>query len=263
MKTKILILLIILFPQCINKAHNKIQTVIQDSEMNEVNLAGIWQLDYYPDSIFVYRNINKYSGWSSSYAYNLEFQKDSCRFIGWNESAWIKLKYVGKKVYKAGNESISLEITFISEQKLELCNIHKRKDKTETKECYPYHKVNNVLTQKELDDRIANQIFAGCYKVLFNDTLECDSIICLDKEYKVTGIKDISHYYFETAIDIDFPVPNLFVLRSENKEHNKEFSFTFSGDTLFLKKFKILHDNYGDFSGFDLVKTKIKLLKNK
>ena len=139
---------------------------------------------------------------------------------------------------------------------------YKRKDSIERSEYYLFHRVNKVLTQEELDDRIVKEVFEGKYRVLFNDTLECDSIIYLGKNYNVKGVKGRSKYYFETEIDIDYPVPNYFAFR-DTGNNGTELSFSFSGDTLLLKKFDILNDEEGDFSGFKVADTKVKLLKVK
>ena len=263
MKAKFLIPFTLMFVQCGNvKTHKEESSVAQDTTTQEVNLTGIYQLDYYPDSILYYRDIDKYSNGCTSYAYDVEFTKDSCQFTGWNESFGVKVTSLGGNEFRAGDTLQYWEFIFLPDQKLKMRENYKRKDSIERSEYYLFHRVNKVLTQEELEDRMAKEVFEGKYRVLFNDTLECDSIIYLGKNYNVKGVKGRSKYYFETEIDIDYPVPNYFAFR-DTGNNGTELSFSFSGDTLLLKKFDILNDEEGDFSGFKVADTKVKLLKVK
>lgn len=221
----------------------------------------IWQLDYYPDSILINRSINDNSGWESAYAYNIQFSEDSCQFIGWHESWWNRLKKTKDKEFKTiGDETQYWELKFVSNEKLLMRQIFIRDGKADIGQFVPYHKVDKLLTIDYLDHKIAKEIFAGTYSVLFNDTFDCEKTVVLDGNFGVKGIKGIANYNFETAIDWDFPVFNAFGFTKKGDQVNKGLSFKFSGDTLLIKDYKLIYDN-GDFDHVEISKTRIKMIK--
>lgn len=246
-----------------NKSGNT-TTRQNDTLKNSVtDLKGfqIWQLDYYPDSILINRSINDNSGWESAYAYNIQFSVDSCQFIGWHESWWNHLIKISDKEFKTKDDTTQYwELRFVSNEKLLMRQIFVRESKTEYGDFLPYHKVDKILTLDYLDYKIAKDIFAGTYSILFNDTFECEKTVVLDSDFGVKGIKGIDNYNFETAIDWDFPVFNAFGFTKKGDQVNMGLSFKFSGDTLLIMDYKLIYDN-GDFDHVEISKTRMKMLK--
>ena len=243
---------------------NSVET--KDSLSNITNNSEkfqIWQLDYYPDSIFIARSINDKSWNSSAYAYNIQFSKDSCQFIGWHESLWMKLIQVDKYDFKTTYPTQFFELKFKSDNKLLMREIYIREEKTDTSEYYSYHRTNNILTQDSLKNEIAERIFAGTYKVLFNDTLECEPIVTLDNKFGVKGINGVKAYFIETEIDWDYPVFNAFGFSKSKLDFNKGLSFLFSGDTLIIKDYKEILNENGDFCRTEINRPRLKLLRIK
>ena len=228
-----------------------------------IDLKGfqIWQLDYYPDSILINRSISDNSGWKSSYAFNIQFSEDSCQFIGWHESWWNHLIKTKDNEFKTkDNKTQYWELKFVSSEKLLMRQVTIRDGKVEFGKFEPYHKVDKLLTLDYLDHKIAKEIFAGTYQVIFNDTMNCDKLVTLDSNFGVKGIKDITSYSFESAIDWDFPVFNAFGFNKKGESNNKGLSFRFSGDTLLIKDYKIVQKD-GDFDHIEVAKTRIKMIK--
>ena len=233
---------------------------LYDNLKNAETGLDIWQLDYYPDSIFINRSIFDNSEWSSGYAYCIQFMKDSCQFIGWHESAWVKLIKMNDKEYRTLDPQYYWELKFISADSMLMRQIVVGKQKTDIREFYPYHKVDKILTMDSIDRKIAKEIFSGTYNVLYHDTLDCKNTIVLDHEFGVKGISDIESYYFETDIDCDFPIFNVFGFNRKGEHGNTGFSFQFSGDTLFIKDYEVIRVD-GDFDHVEISKTRIKLVK--
>jgi|GEM_PF-3808919 len=234
---------------------------------NKIYVQGIWQLDYYPDSIFIKRSIFDCSNWNSGYAYNIEIKGDSCQFIGWHESWWNKLYKLKENTYTTAQTEGEQywEIDVKPNNKVALREIQRNHAKMDTGVWYPYHKVDRILSQKELKKRIAKQIFAGKYKLVFNDTLNCGKTVILDENFGVNGIRGVNKYNFETEIDIDFPLDNAFGLYNKSQENNSSdynisnnFSFEYKGDTLELKGVKYLGDG-----AFNILGPRIKMVKMK
>jgi len=230
-------------------------------------LEGIWQLDYYPDSMFAKRSINDFSRWNSGYAYNIEIIGDSCQFIGWHESWWNKLYKLKENIYVTAQTPGEQywEIDLKPNNKLVLREIQRNRTKMDTGVWYPYHQIDQVLTQKVLKERIAKKIFAGKYRLVFNDTLKCEKTITLDAKFGIKGIQGVNKYNFETEIDIDFPLDNAFGLYNKNNEKDSsnlnisnDFSFEFKGDTLLIKGFKYLGDD-----AFNILGPRMKMVKMK
>ena len=224
----------------------------------------IWQLDYYPDSILINRSINDNSGWKSSYAYNIQFSGDSCRFVGWHESWWNKLIKIDDKNYKINDIGYQYwELKFDSNNKLFMRHIYNKNhshSQEDTGIFIPYHKVERLLTLDSLKHVIAKKMFAGTYNVVFHDTLNCERTITLDSNFGVKGIKDIVSYYIEPDIDWDFPVFNAFGFNKKWKMNNNGLSFKFSGDTLLIKDYKMIEVN-GDFDHVEISNARIKMVK--
>jgi hypothetical protein len=222
----------------------------------------IWQLDYYPDSIFITHSINFNHIWESNYAYNIQFSEDSCQFIGWHESWWNRLKKVNKNEYRTiSDPPYCYELKFNADGKLFMREIWEGSDTTKISKYYPYHRVEKILTQDSLQRRIAKEIFAGTYELIYNDTFACDKKIILDEKFGVKGIKGIVKYGIETEIDWDFSVENAFWLTPKNNKSQDCFSFKFVGDTLFIKDYKTSESPDGDYA--EITKTRIKMLKIK
>ncbi len=131
-------------------------------------------------------------------------------------------------------------------------------------EYYPYHKVSHEFDLKKVKKDFAKRIFAGKYKVLTHDTLTCDSIVTLGRDFSVKGINGIGLYNFDIELNIDNMVPNIFSLKSSKNQvidESNYMPFKFDGDTLFLNKYKIVYDNNGDPDRVVMVSPHFKLLK--
>ncbi len=242
-------------PNIVNNKEDMADTSFQKTDSFE-----IWQLDYYPDSVFITRDINFDHIWESSYAYNIQFSKDSCQFIGWHESFWYHLAKFSKNEYLTiGTGPYYWLLEFTSKGKLMMREIRNGSDSIEMSRYYPYHCVRKILTQDSLQRKIAKDIFAGTYKLLFNDTFTCEKKIVLDEKFRVKGIEGITNYRVETEVDWDFAVENAFWLTSKSNESNKCFSYKFFGDTLLIRDYKISESEYGDFP--EITNTRIKMLK--
>lgn len=255
-------------PRVMNSS-NKIDTVFNQSANKSLTGkqgSDIWQIDYYPDSLLINKSINDNSGWGSDYAYNIQFSKnrDSCQFIGWHESWENKVIKIDDKNFKIKDSDYQYwEIKLVTENKILMRNIYNKssyRSKEDTGAFIPYHKVKNILTLDSLNKLVSAKVFAGAYQVLFNDTLTCNNIVEFDKNFGVKGIKGISSYSFETAIDWDFPVFNAFGFNKKGETGNNGLSFKFSGDTLLIKDYKLIQKG-GDFDHVEISKTRIKMLK--
>jgi hypothetical protein len=241
--------------------HSPLHNGTLKNSLSDLKRFQIWQLDYYPDSIFINRSINDNSEWESSYAYNIQFSEDSCQFIGWHESWWNHLIKTKDNEFKTKDDETQYwELKFVSSEKLLMRQISFRKGKALIGTFAPYHKVDQELTLEYLDHKIAKDIFAGRYKVIFNDTLDCEKSITFNSDFGVKGIKGITSYCFETSIDCDFPVFNAFGLNRKGESNNKGFSFKFSGDTLLINDYKVVQ-NDGDFDHVEISKTRIIMIK--
>lgn len=239
-----------------------IHTDTLNKSLTDLKEFQIWQLDYYPDSILINRSINDNSGWGSAYAYNIIFSEDSCQFIGWHESWRKKMQRINETSYRTSNEVQYWEFKFISVNKMIMREIFVRKTKIDIGAFYQYHRVSKILTQDSLQNMIAKNMFTGKYKLLFSDILNFSDTIIFEDNFKVTGIKDVDKYDIETEIDLDFPVKNAFGFRKENEEINRNLSFEFLGDTLFLKDIRIVR-NDGDFDHVAVTDTRVKMIKIK
>jgi hypothetical protein len=250
---------------------NKTDKIIASASISDQNtMKGIWQLDYYPDSIFIKRNIYGCSKWKSSFAYNVKIENDSCYFTGWHEGWANKIdQNNGRSIKTLPGSGQYFEIHSLSANKMEMREMNDRRSHTDSSIFYPYHRVDKVLTQEALQKRLAKEIFAGRYKLLFADTLVCEKYITFDSDFGVKGINGISNYKIETEIDFDYPIPNCFILynpETQMKDYNNigtgAFSFSFSRDTLFLNGNKAVQID-GDFDHVAITKPRIKLLKVK
>lgn len=228
--------------------------------------SEIWQLDFYPDSILKNREIYKNSDWISSYAYNIEFTNDSCQFIGWWESWWNHIERINDNEFRTiDGKGQYWELKFETPEKLIVRQINYRKktDQLEIGQFYSYHRVDTILTLDSLDHKIAKDIFSGSYHLVYSDTLDCEGTITLNENFSINGIKNLTRYSFETSIDCDYPVPNVFRLYSDDENEIFEFTFKFSADTLFIKEFERINDSLGDFDHFEIKNSRIKLVKLK
>lgn len=225
-----------------------------------------WQLDYYPDSMLINKSINDNSKWESHYAYNIQWSNtnDSCQFIGWHESWWNKIIKIDSRNYKIQDMDYQYwEVKFNSDDKLLMRHIYCKygaRQKEDTSVFIPYHRVNKILTLESIDNLVAQKIFEGTYQVIFNDTLDCDKFVTLDKFFGVKGIKGITSYSFETAIDCDFAVFNAFGFNRKGESNSNGLSFKFSKDTLLIKDYKEVAVD-GDFDHTEISKTRIKMIK--
>jgi hypothetical protein len=237
----LILIILFIFSRCSVKNEN-VETKDSLQSLSKTDsgilLSGIWQLDYYPDSILFHKSINKYSKWSSSYAYNIEFSGDSCQFIGCHESWWNKLGKVNDNLYRTiTNYDDHFEIRLSENGTFFLTEFRKEG----TLGPYPYHQVNKILTLDSLERRIAKEIFAGQYQVLFSDTLKCNPVITLDGKFNITGIEGMSKYEIETEDDWDTALENSFYIIGDHNQ-SKRFSFQFSGDTLRLMNYRFNYE---------------------
>jgi hypothetical protein len=249
-----------------NQANNN--SIVQNDSIKvvqkSIDSSTIWQLDYYPDSIFINRTIDFDPIWESNYAYNIQFLNDSCQFIGWHESWWNRLEKVNENEFKTKNDPpYQWELKFVSKDKLLMREMWYGDKETKISKYYPYHRVNKILTQDLLQRWIAKEIFAGTYKLLFSDTFNCEKTIILDDKFGVKGIKGITNYSIETEIDWDFSVENAFWLINKSNDSKKSFSFKFIGDTLFIKDYEIVSSEKYESDIAEITNTRIKLIKVK
>jgi hypothetical protein len=219
----------------------------------------IWQLDYYPDSIIYNRSINDNSKWCSSYAYNIKFKEDSCKFYGFHEGWSSRLIKKSENEFWTDTVMQYFELIFKSDKRLLMREIFIRSNRIDTGEFYPFHKVDQLLTRDSLKKLVVNKLFMGKYQLLYNDTFSCNEMIEFDDEFNVKGIEGITKYNIVTEMICDFPVDNAFGFGDFNYS-NMSFTFNFNGDTLFIKDYTILSDGC-DFSGIIPNNTRIKLLK--
>ncbi len=236
------------------------------------DIHGIWQLNYYPDSILIKKSINNCSKWSSDYAINIWIRGDSCGFFGWNDRDWwLKMTKINNHEYVIGDSTSQQYFEFLVAKNkiLEMRQISNRKKahKIQFGSYYPYHRVKALLSENELKKKITREWFAGKYKLIYNDTFTCDRNIVLDTEYAISGIHGISSYNFESIIDIDFPLDNIFELntikdpKDSVKYWNKPLSFQFKGDTLILNNYKVQYRDGGDVGGYLVTRPRIKMVK--
>jgi len=234
-------------------------------------ITGIWQLDYYPDSIFIHRSINDCSEWTSDYAYNIQFEGDSCHFYGWNENGSEPVLKVNSFLYRTKSKDPYWEFKLETKEKLLIREIDEMYHHDSIiRPYFPYHRVNKVLTMDALKKRIAKEMFAGKYKVVYNDTLATDKIVELDDNLGVKGVKVFTKYEIKPDIDIEFSLPNYFSffnpeerLKAKSKYDylSKALSFQFSEDTLILKDYEVLTDDGED--DIKLTRPRMKLLRLK
>lgn len=193
-----------------------------------------FQHDYYPDSIFLTRSITWDIVHESAYSYCLEFAGDSCQFIGYHESWWKKIKKIKENTFVTAGLSTDdyFEFEFLSRERIRMRNIRVKGIDSVKYAFKYYHIVPGVLTQLDLQKRMAKELFAGTYQVIYKDSLQCDSVIIIDENFKITGIKHFSTYGIETEIDWDFGLENACWLAARTGGDRKYFSFKFSGDSL-------------------------------
>lgn len=235
------------------------------NEIEDVFDNQIWQLDGFPDSILVNKSIDDQSVNESNYSYNIIFKGDSCQFVGTRESEWLKLKKINDKEFKAYHEGEDIqfwEIKFVSNNKLLAREIFKRPEKIEIGKYVSYHKVKKPLTLDSLNNLIAEKLFAGEYKTIYNDTLKLDEKVILTKNFEVKGIMGIEKFYFLVSDDCCYPVFNAFGFQSKKGISQNHLSFKFENDTLKLSANNPVFLN-GDFDHYEISKPRIKLQKVK
>lgn len=220
-------------------------------------LQGIWQLDYYPDSLLLKKNIYAYSNWTAPYAATLRFAGDSCEFIGWHESGWEKLQPIGQGVYSTLDPDQGWEVKRMGTDALWFRE-YKPDDSTEL--WYPYHRVATVLTQAALQKRLAREVFAGKYRVLQCDR-PADSVVSLGSDFSVRGLPGVTRYDVVTAMDWDFLLPNAFRWQDAAGAPVAQYSFEFAGDTLLLHDFEERPEDEQVPSGILVTAPTLKLLK--
>jgi hypothetical protein len=239
------------------------QTAVDTSSVAPANLLqGVWQLDYYPDSLLLNKDIYAYSNWTTPYAANLRFAGDSCEFIGWHESIWQKIRSVEPGLYSAGDADQGYEIKFLSPSVLWFreYSLDKPAPGDSTEQWYPYHRVATVLTQAALKKRVAQELFAGRYHVLQTDR-RADSVVVLGTDFSVAGLRGVARYNVVTDMDWDFLLPNAFSWQDRKGEAVAQYSFGFAGDTLVLNNFEQRPEDDSVPSGILVTTPAVKLLK--
>ena len=176
---------------------------------------------------------------------------------------------INDNLYRTKGKDQYWEFKLVGNEKLLMNEIGSKYSDRRSGNYYPFHKVDSLLTMDFLKKRLAKEMFAGNYKVMYHDTLTTDSIIILDEDFGVKGITGISRYAVRPDIDIDGSVPNSFsffdpVEKAKSRYDNlsEAFSFSFNKDTLMLNGFDILRKD-GDFDGYKITKPRVKLLKLK
>ena len=233
-------------------------TPVPDAALALAPLRGSWQLDYYPDSLLLRRDIYDNSNWSAPWAANLRVRGDSCEFLGWHENYTVRPWLSGPGRYRAGDSLQGYELWHVAADKLLLRETGPRADSVPT--WYPYHRVAQVLTQPALKRRLARQVFAGRYRVLQRDR-PADSLITLGADLRVRGLPGVARYDVVTAMDWNFLLPNGFSWQSAPGQNLKQYSFQFVGDTLVLRNFEAHPEDEDVPSGILVTEPAFRLLR--
>lgn len=223
-------------------------------------LRGVWQLDYYPDSLLLKRDIYQYSDWTTPYAATLRFVADSCELIGWHEAGWEKVTRVTEGLYWVGSGDRYQEIQLEPDRLLFREVSVSDSGATTTSEWYPYHRVPAVLTQPALAERVAREVFAGRYRVLASD-VPADSVLTLGPAFEVRGLRGVARYRVVTDMDWDFLLPNSFSWYDRRGKEVGHYSFEFAGDTLLLHSFEIRSEDDSVPSGIEVTAPIARFLK--
>ncbi|MFN5169266.1 MAG: hypothetical protein ACK5DD_06550 [Cyclobacteriaceae bacterium] len=215
---------------------------ITDANYEKQGLISIYQHDYYPDSILLTQSIKWDIVNESADRYSLRFSKDSCEFIGYHESWWLKIQRTGlnRFITRSSMPDDYFEIEFTSSHQLRVRNVLIKQKDTVKGAYKTYHKVNKVLTQTDLQKRLAKDLFAGKYRVLYKDTVACDTMVTLDSDFNLVGVDHFKGYGIETEIDWDFGLENACWLTQKVNSKRVYFSFKFSGDSLTFYNYAIV-----------------------
>ena len=223
-------------------------------------LRGIWQLNYYPDSLLLKKDIYQYSNWTTPYAATLRFVADSCELIGWHESGWEKVTHVAEGLYWVGSGDRYQEIQLEPDRLLFREVSVNDSGATTASEWYPYHRVPAVLTQATLAQRLAREVFAGRYRALASD-VPADSVVTLGPGFGVRGLRGVARYGVVTDMDWDFLLPNSFSWYGRRGKEVGHYSFEFAGDTLLLNSFEMRPDDDSVPSGIVVTEPVARFLK--
>jgi|GEM_PF-5392978 len=222
-------------------------------------VQGIWQLDYYPDSLLLKRDVYAGSRWNSAYAATLRFIGDSCAMIGWHEEFGYRARPVAAGEYRMGGDGQFWDLKLQSDRLL-LRETLTSGNETTISAWYPYHRVKTVLTPEAVGKQLARQVFAGRYRRLHSDRA-ADSIVTLGPDFRVRGLPGVSTYHVVAAMDWDFLLPNSFSWRDAHGKEVSEYSFAFSGDTLRLHGFESHPEDDRFPTGVEITAPKAVFLK--
>jgi hypothetical protein len=222
-------------------------------------VQGIWQLDYYPDSLLLEKDVYAYSSWNSAYAATLRFIGDSCALSGWHEEFGYRARPGAAGEYRLGGEGQVWDLK-LQNNRLLLRETLTSGNETTVSEWYPYHRVKTVLTPEAVEKQLAQQVFAGRYRRLQSER-PADSIITLGPDFRVRGLPGVSRYHVVVAMDWDFLVPNGFRWRNAQGKDVSAYSFAFSGDTLRLHGYESRPEDDRFPSGVEVTAPKATFLK--
>jgi hypothetical protein len=221
-------------------------------------LLGWWQLDYYPDSLLLNRDVYDNSGWSSAAAANLHFVADSGLQTGWHEQWWSKVRPKGPKLYASGDASQGFLYKLVDSNKLLFRETGLHADSFPT--WYPYHRVAAETTPLKVEKQLVSRAFAGRYRVL-QSRRPADSVVTLGADQRVRGIPGVARYHVIIDMDWDSLLPNGFVWQTSKGKEVAQYSFRFSGDTLVLRNFEIHPEEESVPTGILLTTPTMKLLR--
>lgn len=201
---------------------------------------------------------------SSAFLIQFDSNYDSCTFIGWNEMYKAEVTKIDDNAFRVENGDYSYwDFKFISENELHMRSVYYKKNYKD--KFTAYHGIDSLYSDFiSIEKRITNiakELILGDYKVVFNDSIDCESEITFGDSTKTQGFKEFTRYRFRLG-DWEYPSDyNEIVLLKKNWEKRK-FAFDIISDTLILKEIGEVYTDPG--SGFYIRsdgKTRLKLIK--